>query len=148
MDKCEQMIDSMSQVARVVVSSEIDLPESLKSLCVSIPLERMHDLIYYADLLIGPSATMCSEAACLGTPAILIDQQGRGYIDHQRSVYGLCDWFKPTELQAALQKARDILSDTETPENIAIALRRLNEDLIDVSSYQIEQIRRFACARG
>jgi predicted glycosyltransferase len=82
-------VEQISSYARVLISSEGDLPEDLQSYRIDIPPERMHDALAYASLLYGESATMASECAVLGTPAIYLDNQGRGYTDEQEKKYGL-----------------------------------------------------------
>jgi len=72
-------VREFSKYARVFISSEQELSEDLKKFQIPCPLEFIHHALYYADLLYGDSATMASEAACLGTPAIYVDDRGRGY---------------------------------------------------------------------
>ena len=56
--------------ARVLITSEADLPAALEQYQVSVRPHRIHHLLYYADLFIGEGATMAAEAAVLGTPAV------------------------------------------------------------------------------
>jgi len=82
-------VSEFSKYARVFISSEQELSEDLKKFQLPCPPEYIHHVLYYADLLYGDSATMASEAACLGTPAIYVDDRGRGYTDEQERRYGL-----------------------------------------------------------
>ena len=70
-------VREFSKNAKVFISSEQDLPNELAPYKIPIPPEKMHDVLYFAHLLYGDSATMASESACLGTPAIYIDDIGR-----------------------------------------------------------------------
>lgn len=63
-------IKKLSQHARVFISAEGNLPKELKEYSLDIPFEKMHDVLYYADLFFGESGTMATEACVLGTPAI------------------------------------------------------------------------------
>ncbi|MFP4573509.1 MAG: DUF354 domain-containing protein [Desulfobacterales bacterium] len=72
------VVENFSRYARVFISSEPELPADLKAYQIPVSPEKIHHVIYYADLLYGESATMASEAACLGTPAIYVDDRGRG----------------------------------------------------------------------
>ena len=45
-------------------------------------------------MVIGESATMASEAACLGIPAIFISNTGRGYTTEQDKKYGLIKHYR------------------------------------------------------
>jgi len=65
--------------AKVIISSERELPAPLSHFAYDAPPEYMHHLMAFVDLTIGESATMASEAAVLGTPAILFDSSSRCY---------------------------------------------------------------------
>ena len=80
-------VEEFSKYAKVFITSESELPEELKDYKINIPKDRMHDALAYASLLYGESATMASESAVLGTPAIFIDNSGRGYTDEQEEQY-------------------------------------------------------------
>ena len=54
----------------------------------------MHDVQASAALFVGESATMASESVVLGTPAIYIDEVGRGYTDEEARE-GLLWMFRP-----------------------------------------------------
>jgi hypothetical protein len=68
---------------KVFISSESELPTDLEPFRIQIPIERMHDVQAAASLFVGESATMASESVVLGTPAIYIDEVGRGYTDEE-----------------------------------------------------------------
>ena len=73
----------------VFITSEGELPNSLEKYRLKIPPEEIHQLLAQASLFFGESATMASEAAMLGTPAIYLDDEGRGYTDELEQRYGL-----------------------------------------------------------
>ena len=54
-----------------------------------IPPVLVHHVIAQASLLVGESATMASEAAVLGTPAVFCSPVGRGYTDEEEKRFGL-----------------------------------------------------------
>lgn len=80
--KCE-LIQRLSKHMRVFISSEAELPPDLEPYKIQIPIDRMHDVQAAAALFVGESATMASESVVLGTPAIYIDEVGRGYTDEE-----------------------------------------------------------------
>jgi predicted glycosyltransferase len=67
----------------VFISSESRLPEELSPYNLPISVDKMHHLMAFANLYIGESATMASECAVLGVPAIFIATTGRGYTTEQ-----------------------------------------------------------------
>ena len=84
-----RLIESLQKRMRVFVSSEGPLPEDLQSLRLPIPPVLVHHVIAQASLLVGESATMASEAAVLGTPAVFCSPVGRGYTDEEEKRFGL-----------------------------------------------------------
>jgi uncharacterized protein len=142
------LVEAMRAYGKVAVSAEISLPPGLEPDVALLSLAEIHHLMAFADLVIGESATMCAEAACLGTPSILLDEKGRGYIDDQARRYNLASCFLPQDLERALERAHSILSaggGIDGAKNCDVyekndELKHLLEDMIDVSKYQLAQI--------
>ena len=65
-----KLVDSISKYMTVYISSEKDLSLTLAQYKLLIPAAQIHDVLANADLYIGDSQTMATEAALLGTPAI------------------------------------------------------------------------------
>ena len=83
LDQKRELIARLQNHMQVFISSETELPADLETYRIRIPIERMHDVQAAASLFVGESATMASESVVLGTPAIYIDEVGRGYTDEQ-----------------------------------------------------------------
>ena len=83
LDQKRALIARLQNHMQVFISSETELPADLEPYRIRIPIERMHDVQAAASLFVGESATMASESVVLGTPAIYIDEVGRGYTDEQ-----------------------------------------------------------------
>jgi predicted glycosyltransferase len=133
----ERIEDSGTEV---LVTSERDVPPSLEPYEISIPVERMHDVLYYADLFIGESATMAAESAVLGTPAIFVSTSRRGYTDELGDRYGLVYTFSGTDRQrAGLKRAVSILEEYDA-EQWEQRHERLLADKIDTTEFIIDQI--------
>ena len=111
----KQVVEEFSKYARVFVSSEQALAEELKEYQIPCSPEKIHDALYFADLLFGESATMASEAACLGTPAVYVDDRGRGYTREQEEKYGLVFNFRASAegQKRSIQKGIEILRAPE-----------------------------------
>ena len=54
----------------VMISSETPLPPDLADLRIPTPAHRFHHVLAAADLVVGDSQTVCSEAGVVGTPSI------------------------------------------------------------------------------
>lgn len=70
LDEKIQLIHSIEPSMQVYISSEKQLPEELKQYQLPTPSNQIHHVLTYADLYLGDSQTMATEAALLGTPAI------------------------------------------------------------------------------
>jgi uncharacterized protein len=132
-------VEQFSRCARVFISSEGELPEDLRRYQIDIPPERMHHALAYATLLYGESSTMASECAVLGTPAIYLDNNGRGYTDEEEKKYGLV--FNFTEsLEHQEQSIKKGIRLLETPnlkrEWQKRRIKMLN-DTIDLTAFMV-----------
>jgi hypothetical protein len=133
-------VRELAKHARVFISSEEQLPGELESCRIPCPPERIHHALYYADLLFGDSATMASEAACLGTPAVYIDDRGRGYTDEQERKYGLVFNFGASleDQERAVRKGVEILTDAGSKERWRAGRERMLGDKIDLTDFLVE----------
>jgi len=108
-------VESFSKIARVFISSEEDLPEDLQHYQLPTNVESIHDVMAHAALCFGESATMAAESAVLGVPAVLVDQQGRGYTRDIERSYGLIAQFQPdrTDMPQANAKGLEIIQQSQ-----------------------------------
>jgi len=132
-----RLVELLQENGRVIVSSEARLPPDLLELAPTGPAEDVHHLMAYAQLVVGESATMSSEAAVLGVPAVFIATTGRGYTDDQERRYGLVRHFTEHEYDHAVETIEQLLADSprETGRN---ARERLLDDKIDVTQWMID----------
>jgi hypothetical protein len=109
-DSKHNLVEKLANYGRVIITSEESLPRDLEKYRSKIPIDKIHDVMAFASLVIGESATMASEAAVLGVPAIFISTTGRGYTDEQEKRYGLVQNFNPHEQQQCLNAAINLVS--------------------------------------
>ena len=64
----------------------------------------------HAQVVVGESATMSSEAAVLGVPAVFIATSGRGYTDDEEKRYGLVRHFTEEEYDRALGTIEELFA--------------------------------------
>jgi predicted glycosyltransferase len=140
------LVETLRAHGRVLISSEAPLPPDLAELEVKGPVEDIHHLLAYAQLIVGESATMSSEAAVLGVPAVMIATTGRGYTDDEERRYGLVRHF--TEDQYALAVGAIEKLYAESPREFGqLARQRLLEEKIDVTQWMVDYFERtFASA--
>jgi predicted glycosyltransferase len=136
---------NLEKYGRVLITSETPLPNEFDKYRIKVAPEKMHDLLYYATLLFGESATMASECAILGTPAIYIDFTGRGYTDEEENKYRLVYNFKNDikSQENALIKAIELIKQNNLKEESRLKSKKLIEDKIDVTKFMIEVIEKY-----
>lgn len=126
--------------AQVFITAEGDIPKSVEHCQLTIEPHRIHHLMYYADLFIGESATMATESAILGTPAVFISSSRRGYTDELEKRYGLVFNFSEEDRQRrGLPKAIAILEDYDTG-TFTKRRKRMLEDKVDTTNFIVNQI--------
>ena len=103
-------VQELSAYGRVFITSEGTLPIELDSYRLRLEVTKIHSLMAHAALIFGESATMASEAAVLGVPAVYIDPVGRGYTDEEEREYGIVFNFTHRQQEQAIEKAVSILS--------------------------------------
>jgi predicted glycosyltransferase len=75
-----RLIEFLEPIGKIIITSENELPQEFERFRMTISPEKMHDVLYYTALFVGEGATMASECAMLGTPAIYINSLNLGYI--------------------------------------------------------------------
>lgn len=107
-------VNAFSKYGKVLITSESILPPEIEQYKIRIAPEKIHHVMAFASLLFGESATMASECAVLGIPAIFIDNDGRGYTREQEK-FGLVFNFSESETdqQKAIDKGIEVLRNTD-----------------------------------
>jgi predicted glycosyltransferase len=130
------LIELLQRRGRVLISAEAPLTPDLADLAVRGPVEQIHHLIAHARLVVGESATMSSEAAVLGVPAVFIATTGRGYTDDEERRYGLVRHFTENQYDMALSAIDEILAKPALAWQAA--RQRLLDEKIDVTAWMTD----------
>ncbi|MGZ6974612.1 MAG: DUF354 domain-containing protein [Acidimicrobiia bacterium] len=131
------LVAMLERHGRVLISSEAALPDDLARYEVKGPVEDIHHLLAHAQLIVGESATMSSEAAVLGVPAVMIATTGRGYTDDEERRYGLVRHFTEDQYDRAVTTVEKLFA--ESPRELgALARQRLLDDKIDVTQWMVD----------
>lgn len=84
-----ELVDFLAPRGKLHISSEVPLPSQLAAHAYHGKASEVHHVMSMCRLFIGESATMASEAAVLGVPAIYAAETGRGYTDEEENRYGM-----------------------------------------------------------
>ncbi|MBR9812426.1 DUF354 domain-containing protein [bacterium] len=83
------VVQHLAQLGHVMVSSEVQLPNEIEQYRYQGNPGDMHHVLAFCSACVGESATVASEAAMLGVPALYVSDARRGYIDALDDRYGL-----------------------------------------------------------
>jgi len=129
-----EIVDTLSKDYKVFISSESKLPEQFLKYKLNISPEKMHDVLGNAHLFIGEGATMASECAILGTPAIYVNSLNAGTLRAQErsgSIFGF------RNSNGVLEKALELLENINLREFFKTKQKILLQESIDVTNFMV-----------
>jgi uncharacterized protein len=137
------LVKDLEQFGRVFISSEKPLPPELQRYSLTLTPEKIHDVLYFAQLYMGEGGTMATEAALLGTPAIFVSSLAgtMGNFAELETRYDLMFSYKDPE--SAQKKAIELLHHDNLKEEWKSKRARLLNDKIDVTEFLIDFIERY-----
>ena len=111
----DRVIEMMSATGTVLISSEAELPPDLADRRISAAHHRFHHVLAAADLVVGDSQTVCSEAGVIGTPSLRFNTwAGRHpYQVELEERWGLTKAFLLTDEAAFFSELDRMLHDLE-----------------------------------
>lgn len=72
-----KLVSILTQHGEVIISSEGNMPEEFRKYLYKGDPFQIHTILQYANLFIGESGSMATEAAILGTPSILVNTSAK-----------------------------------------------------------------------
>jgi len=133
------LIRLLKKYGRIIISSETPLPTEFESYRMSISPIEMHDLLYYATMYIGEGGTMASEAAVLGTPAILVNTLTAGTFQELEYRYHLLKSFgDETEF---FDHVDQFVGNSNLKAEWRTKQQQLLHDTIDVTQWMLELLK-------
>ena len=115
-EQIDRILTRLGSVGTVVISSEQPLPADLASMQISTPPQRFHHVLAGADLVVGDSQTVCSEAGVIGTPSLRYNTwAGRHpYQVELQERWGLTKAFALSEEAAFFAELERVLDDLDS----------------------------------
>ena len=128
------LVKELSKYAKIFITSEGKLPAEFKRYQIQIPPDKMHDALAFAALYVGEGATMASECAMLGVPAIYINSLDAGTLQEQ-SNYGLIHSYRVSN--GIIKKAAELLTDPDGVNDLRVRHQRMLSEKIDVTAFMV-----------
>ncbi len=133
-----KVIDKLGRSGNVIISSERHLPAEFETYLYKGKVSDVHHVLAFCRLFIGESATMASECAVMGVPAVYAAQTGRGYTNEQEHRYGLVRNIFSIEDSLVLGAADELLSISA--DELAAKHAKLLEETVDVARFVADSI--------
>jgi len=133
-----KLIKMLEPFGKILISSEKPLSKEFEPYRVMVAPSKMHDLLYFANLYVGEGATMASEAAMIGTPAIYVNSLDSGTLQEQERL-GLLYNLRNDSTMIALVESylqKDLLNKKKRRKETLSKLI----DKIDVTDYTLKLI--------
>jgi len=136
-----RLVNELEKYAKVFISSEAGVPDEIKDRVLKIPKSRIHDAIYYSKLIVADTGTMVTEAACLGTPAIMLHSGVKkfGNFVELENKYELIFGYDQGSNQA-IEKAVELIKMPNLKEEWKAKRERLLKDKIDITEFMVSFI--------
>jgi uncharacterized protein len=133
-------IAELSRFGKVFISSEGELPKDLEKYRLKIPIEKIHDILYYASLYFGESGTMATESAILGTPAIRVSTLAKllGNFKELNEEYDLLYYYDNGE--EGLNKCLEIIANNDSKQLWKEKAQHMINEKTDINGYLLDQI--------
>ena len=137
-----RLVKELSAYARVFISPESGLTGELKRYFLPTAYNRIHHVLYYAQMLVSDTGTMSTEAGILGTPAVRFQttvgrNDPRAFGELQQR-YGLVYSFG--EPEGAIHKAVELIKKPGLKEEWAEKRQALFKDKIDINRFMVDFI--------
>ena len=135
-----ELVKKLEKYGRVLITSEGKLGDGLEKYQIKVSPEKMHDLLYYASLYVGEGATMATESAILGTPAIYVSSLvgTMGNFVELEEKYGLI--FNYSSSDKVLDKVIELIQRKDLKQEWKTKRDVLIGDKIDVTAFMLDFI--------
>jgi hypothetical protein len=102
---------------------------------IKISPDLIHQVMAHADLLVTEGATMASECAMLGTPAIYVNSLDAGTLREQEDKYQLIYGFRSSK--GVLEKVSELISTPNLKETYQLRRQKMLSEKIDPTAFLV-----------
>jgi predicted glycosyltransferase len=140
------LVKSIEKYAKVFITAEGDFPPNLAGYKLPTKPNRIHHVLYYAQMLVGDSQTSTTEAAVLGTPAVRCNsfagENDVGNFLELEKKYDLIYSFNNSE--RATHRAIELISQPDLKDTWAQKRQTLLKEKVDVTKFMTDLIENYS----
>ena len=145
LEQKRRLVSGLEQYARVFISSEKKVTKDLEKYLLNIPKHKIHDCLYYAQMLVTDTQTMTTEAGILGTPVIrcnsFVGSNDMGnFIELEHNYKLIFSYRNPDH---AIEKALSLIKDPDIKKEWNKKKQKLLDDKIDITSFIVWYIENY-----
>lgn len=141
----QRLVSTLAERGDVYVTSESPLPPAFEPYRLPVPSHVVHHLLASADLYVGDSQTMATEAAILGTPAVRSNSfAGDGDMSNFRELeerYGLL--VSTPDEREAIRTVRQLLEDGDAANEWEVRRAELLAEKVNVTEFVVDLVAGF-----
>ena len=138
-EQVKKLIKLLSGFGKVFISAERELPDEFEEFRLKIDSKDIAHALNFAQMFIGDSQTMTSEAAVLGTPAFRCnDFAGKiSVMEEKETKYGLSFNYPPFNFEEMYNNIVTLLNTENFKETFQERKGKMLSEKIDLSSFMI-----------
>ena len=138
----QKIISMLSTKYEIYISAERALSKDFEKYRLQIPPENIAHVLYFAELFIGDSQTMSSEAAVLGTPTIRInDFVGKiSVMEEKETKFDLYYGFKPKDFNKIRDKIEILMQEPDLKKKWADKKKKMLGDCENINQFIYSKI--------
>jgi len=145
--KVDELIEVLKDYGQVLISSERELIKKYEKYKLNINPKDIAHVLYYADMFIGDSQTMNTEAAILGTPAIRFNDFV-GKISTMNEIeysYEMSYGFSTDNFEGLLNKVRGLVKNNNIKFEWSQKRQKMLSEKIDLNQWMIDFFDKEVC---
>jgi hypothetical protein len=131
------LLRHLAQFGDVYVSTEGPIPPGLPAISLEGPPQEIHHVLAAAQVVVGDSGTMSTEAVFLGTPSVFVSTARLGVLLELERRYGLMANVQPGDPKEAIAAASRLLADAGDGA-FGVGRERLLGETVDVTSWMVD----------
>jgi predicted glycosyltransferase len=149
-EQAKIILRRLAEHGRVFISAEKTVDADLQKYLLPVPVQKIFDVLAFADLLVGDSQTMAAEAAVLGTPSIRCNTfKGRlSYLQELEDKYDLTKAFLPGEFDELLGQIDQWLALGDLKEQWRQKRQVMLDDCVDLTQWIFDLFEKIAKERN
>jgi predicted glycosyltransferase len=134
-----QLVNTLKEYGHVFVSAEGPVPAELESYVLKAPKRRIHDILYYAKLLVTDTQTMATEAALLGIPTIRCNKfvgsnDMSNFTELEQKYHLMYNFNTATD---SIHKATELIQLDGLKKEWEVKRKKLLAEKVDITEYMV-----------